>query len=714
MARLKDWLRRRQTGSAALLLYTLLAVAMMAPLAPQALPFTGAFDICNHVSGIVEARNALREGQFPIRVSPRQCNNERYALFQFYGNFPYTLGGAIYRVSRADPYMIWKGIVTGCLVVGGFFTYRSGRVLTRQALPSVAAGVVFVTAPYLLTDIHGRTAYPEIVSFALLPAVFYYAWRCFAGRGLGAVLASGVTWCCLALSHNITFLYGSLYIGLFFLSYLALKRRLLGRWTRVGAGYALGWLLAAWYLVPQQLLVPKLVVGLVWPVQEQAWLTPLGVLLAPSVALPVHLGSPYIAQPEHFGLQVGWLILTAVGLVVYGLFQPRGQGLDGRGQVVRLVLFFGVALFMAWSPFDFWSLLPQLFSFVQFSYRLLMFVVLFGSLLAAYALAQIFAGKMRVGHLAVLVLAAGWSASPYLSPHHADKTLSIEKEMATPDVGRGGATLCYRPGAACFLATTRLHAEMDWVDPRTGGMLDQMESHLLGQHWGAFPAPIAGDALVLHGTVLPGGKLPLRLTVAVDDAVLATRDLPEGSFELTLPLVPAPGRERIRVMVHGEPQTEAMEPPHPRPKLKHSYLLSRFALLPGPGRPAGPKLIPESQVMGQMRWGHWTVLRLHVAEPSLVQLPVLYYPHILRVEHNGVDVAVEHLGRMVALELPPGDHEIRVRVAGVGWANTLSFMAWAGVCAGALWLAARSWWHRRRGKDQAKVAQPQLLKPLAA
>jgi len=83
MARLKDWFRRRQTGAAALLLYTLLAFAVMAPLAPQALPFTGAQDICNHVSGIVEARNALHEGQFPLRVSPRQCNNERYALSSF-------------------------------------------------------------------------------------------------------------------------------------------------------------------------------------------------------------------------------------------------------------------------------------------------------------------------------------------------------------------------------------------------------------------------------------------------------------------------------------------------------------------------------------------------------------------------------------------------------------------------------------------------------
>jgi len=82
-----------------------------------------------------------------------------------------------------------------------------------------------------------------------------------------------------------------------------------------------------------------------------------------------------------------------------------------------------------------------------------MFVALFGSLLAAYALAQVFEGKMRVGHLALLVLAAGWSASPYLSPHHATKPcrstrrwplrMSAEVELL---IATGPAPpVCWRP-----------------------------------------------------------------------------------------------------------------------------------------------------------------------------------------------------------------------------------------------------------------------------
>jgi hypothetical protein len=682
------WLRRRQRDGAALLLYTLLAIAMMAPLAPDALPSTGpSCDICNHVSGIIEARNALEEGQFPVRVPPHQNHNERYALFQFYGNLPYTLGGALYLATDASPYDIWKYIVTGALVLGGFFTYCLGRSLTRQTLPALGAGVIFVTAPYLLTDIHGRVAYPEIISFTLLPVVFHCAWRCFAGRGLGAVLASGIAWCSLSLTHNITFFYGSLFLGLFFLSYVALRRRLLVRWLRVGGGYGLGLLLAAWYIVPQQMLVPQLCDGLSTPVQNVAWLTPLGVLLAPSVALPVHLGSPYIAMPEHFGLQVGWPILAAVGLALLSLRHPGAARGGRRAAMVRLLLLFGVAFFLSWSPVDVWAELPALFGYVQFSYRLLMFVVLFGSLLAAYALTLAVPGRMYPIHLAAVVLAAGWCAAPYLSPHHGDRSLSIDQEIAAPNIGRGGAGAYFRPGAPSLVRTSLVHPDVNWIDDHTGGLLDWLETILHGKVWAALPAPVAGDALRVEGCIVPEVQGRLRLTITVDDVELAAPELPPGPYQLTLPLPPAPGKERIRVVLHGEPLAVPVEPPHRVPLLKGSYAVSCLALLSGPHRPPAPKLLTAAEVQPNMEWGHPSVLWIHPKAPTLVQLPITYYPHVLRVELDGRRTPTRHLGRFVAMELPPGPHLIRVRFEGVRWANIVSLASWATVAVALVCLA---------------------------
>src|SRR5438128_611059 len=91
-------------AGAVLVLYVLIAIAVMAPLGSRALPESAADDLANHVSGIIEAGNALREGQFPIRVAPHQNDNTRYPIFQFYGNLPYTVGGALYCTTKLSPY----------------------------------------------------------------------------------------------------------------------------------------------------------------------------------------------------------------------------------------------------------------------------------------------------------------------------------------------------------------------------------------------------------------------------------------------------------------------------------------------------------------------------------------------------------------------------------------------------------------------------------
>ena len=107
-------------------------------------------------------------------------------------------------------------------------------------------------------------------------------------------------------------------------------------------------------------------------------------------------------------------------------------------------------------------------------------------------------------------------------------------------------------------------------------------------------------------------------------------ELPPGPYQLTLPLPPAPGKDHIRVVVHGEPLCEPMEPPHPCPLKKPSFAVTRFAFLPSPARPPAPKLLPAALVHEKMEWGHPSVLWLHPTEPTLVQLPVTYYPKVLR------------------------------------------------------------------------------------
>jgi hypothetical protein len=427
----------------ALAFYVLVAVVVLAPLASKDVPQTGAQDLANHLSGIIEARNALAEGQFPIRVAPNQLDGARYPIFQFYGNLPYTAGALLY-LAGLSPYQAWKGVMGGALVLGACFVYQLCRRWARRHWPALVAGVLFLTAPYTLCDVHGRVAYPETVSLGLLPVVFYFLQRALARPRAGVVLAGAACWSALALTHAVTYLCAGTLFGLYVLSLARLRWKFARRGTAALAAFALGLGLSAWYVGPQLYLLPQLAGGLAFPLQKSAWLTPLGVLLAPTVLPPVHLPTPLIHSPMQFGLQVGWPILAAVAVTAHGLVYRKRQTWIIRGTAARLVLFFLLVLFLVWSPVDVWHFLPRLFEFVQFSYRLLMFVVLFGSVLAGCALNLFFRGQMRFEHAVVTVLGLGLFLSGYLRPHHSPAPVDLDQEIARPNIGRGSANGVYQ------------------------------------------------------------------------------------------------------------------------------------------------------------------------------------------------------------------------------------------------------------------------------
>src|SRR5688572_6904601 len=203
------------------ILYLLVAVGMIYPFWPS--KFRNAGDMFVVLGMITEADRALGEGQFPIRVAPTQHGRARYAFFQFYGNFPYTLAAAITRAlpGERNPYLAWKIATVASLTLGGLYAWRLCRRLTRANRAAVPAGVLFVTAPYMFADFVGRGAYSELVAFNLLPAVFYRAWRAFCSPGVRHVCASSIAWALLGLSHNIAYMFAVSFLGLWFLLYAA-------------------------------------------------------------------------------------------------------------------------------------------------------------------------------------------------------------------------------------------------------------------------------------------------------------------------------------------------------------------------------------------------------------------------------------------------------------------------------------------------------------
>ncbi|HEX8910987.1 MAG TPA: hypothetical protein VF796_01410 [Humisphaera sp.] len=425
---------------AALTLCLLLAGVYLLPYLPNGLVKNG--ELYGYIGGVADARNALAEGQFPIRVPPSADVPEwsgetleipvvapprgvvrvplptavgdraRYPVYQFYANLPYTLSAV---VPERSPYAAWKWAMFATLTAGGWSAYALAWRWTRRHAAAMAAAGVYLSAPYLFTDLHDRGAMAELTALCLLPLALLATWACFTRGGFGRVVGAAVAWSAVALSHNITYLYGATFAALLVLSFVSPRRRMFGRVLRLAAAGALHAGLVAWYLAPQVALMPRLRIGQAagvtpWWSRE---LTTLDVLLSPVVKTPATSTVPRL------GLQVGWLVLagllTAIACAVVRVTRrTRTHGRAPRlqtptalrwGLLARLLPLWASAFVIAWQPVDLWGYLPRAYQFVQFSYRLLGFTSLFGALLAGLAVATLPRGRAKTG--AAVIIAAG-------------------------------------------------------------------------------------------------------------------------------------------------------------------------------------------------------------------------------------------------------------------------------------------------------------------
>ena len=305
-----------------LVLYGVIAISLMAPMASSKIiaPYP---DAPSHVGYVVQGRIALEEGQFPLRIAPVEDNGWRYPGFQFYSQIPYVLGALFYKfLTPSNPYDAYKLVVWAALLVGGFYIYRLSLKLTAAKIPAVLAGIAYMSAPYFLNNIHARGAFTEAIAQGILPITLYYLIQCYNTGKRRDIILSSFTWFLLATTHIITFVYGTLFMGLLGLIIILQTRKTdfkLSRLIPVGQAYGLAWLLGIYFLAPVVLVSRNLSINkqikVINPFDSR-WYTPLSNLLSPT-SLPPAPTETGLAPTYGLHPAVGWIFVAAWGVVIY-------------------------------------------------------------------------------------------------------------------------------------------------------------------------------------------------------------------------------------------------------------------------------------------------------------------------------------------------------------------------------------------------------------
>ena len=131
-----------------------------------------AHDAVYPISRTIGTVLGLKQGQFLPYITSNFANGLGYCWNLFYP--PISTYGIIFFRIFTDSYVnSMKIFIAITIILSGLFMYHFVYDVTKNKMTSLLAAIIYITAPYRLTDIYIRMAIGEIVSFVFVPLVFH-------------------------------------------------------------------------------------------------------------------------------------------------------------------------------------------------------------------------------------------------------------------------------------------------------------------------------------------------------------------------------------------------------------------------------------------------------------------------------------------------------------------------------------------------------------
>ena len=207
-----------------------------------------------HLSRIEGIAQALRDGQFPVRVYSQAKDGYGYAPSLFYGElflyFPAVL--RLLGMSVQGAYRTYAIAVQALTAGISFFSFRQ---MFRHNKTALVGSILYMLAPYHIYNIYWRTAVGEYTALAFLPLIpaalslLYAQQKPDRHTARVACAELVVSFGALVQTHIISLQLATLSTAVFCLYHFrrTFTKRVLGVWA-VAAGLVV--LLNLWFLVP--------------------------------------------------------------------------------------------------------------------------------------------------------------------------------------------------------------------------------------------------------------------------------------------------------------------------------------------------------------------------------------------------------------------------------------------------------------------------------
>ncbi len=655
-----------------LLFLGFIAASTIAPLAAH-FEAPMSFDLLNHIASIMQAKLALAEGQLPIRQALSQDDGFYYPNFQFYSPSSYTIAGLIYKwLTPSNPFTALKMTLWLSITLGGFYMYRLGLWFLKSKPAALLTSVTYLTSPYYLIVLDHLCGFNEAVAIGIIPIILYYSFMTYHFPNQHKyLLLTAISWYLLITTHLITFVYSASLIGFLFFIVTLKNRHHFKRFIQVGIGFTLGCLLAMWFLAPILTLSKYFYISGTFSTYDafsQRFPPFLGLFAFNANYFSLAAGSKDLISQT--APAVGIPILLGMIIAIYIIYHRKSAIKRVDFWIPYLIITLVIAILLTWSPLNLWKLLPQSYRVGQYSWRMLSQVIWAGSLITGWVIYEIFQKKLNAKHVILGTFILTLATSAWL-PITKAQSISLREFFNKPKI-------LFNPTA--YLLNIRDHTSLvDLIDNYTLDTLVSGKNLALKQDY-FLPRSLLDLAksptLTLEGNIPDDFKKNINLIAVINKKDTAKLLLKPGKFKWEIPLTNYPSilhsKENLTLQfktltVKGETPSQTNIP------LAKIYLTGFYNQ---------NEILPIDRIKKYCSSKN-NVTSCIIAAPEgtkLLELPVFFYPHFLKVTLNGKNIPyksiLESSRALVEVDAIPGKtNNISVEFVGLIWANRISELA---------------------------------------
>lgn len=324
-------------------------------------------DGIQHISRLIGTSASIKEGNLFSCIMPEFCNGFGYSWNLFYSPLTAYLP-LLFNLITSSYIVCLKLFLFATMFFSGVFMFQFVRTISKSYVAAVISSILYMTAPYHLTDLYSRVAVAELATFVFLPMVFLGVHQLLNQNykktyyiALGAIG--------LILSHNVITLYTAIFCVIYLVSHMKqLKNKETIKHLLINTGIIL--LTVSFFILP----LLEHYFATTYEVFVEGRMFNINTLISSKLGIWDLLIAKKYNMIFHIGIPV------IIGIIFFFLFRNRIT--KKYRKTVTIFLVFGlVSIFMSTKLFPF-EILPASLKMLQFQWRMLEFSSFFLSIVA--------------------------------------------------------------------------------------------------------------------------------------------------------------------------------------------------------------------------------------------------------------------------------------------------------------------------------------------